>query len=359
MQKKLIALAVAAAFSAPAFADNSNVTVYGKLNLDMENVQNDKAPVRSVTRVSSNASRFGVKGSEDLGDGLSAIWQLEAQYNTANNTTTTVAGGAAGQTVTNGAFDGVRNSNVGLKGNFGTVFLGNWDTPYKTTHNKVELFDNAGSFTSTLLIGHGGAAGGTNFVTRQASDIQYWTPNLSGFTGKVSFASDTAQNAAAANTAKKNRLSMSGEYENDMLYAALGYENRPAQTIASVTDTATRLVGAYKIDGSQIGLTYERLSIGTAANTSGTQNNWELSGNYKFGNSNLGAFYAQNGNIGATANSGAKMATLRYGYSFSKRTEVYGAYTSLKNDTAASYSIAGATAGSKQSAFGLGMIHNF
>ncbi len=343
MQKKLIALAVAAAFSAPAFADNSNVTVYGKINMDFESINNNKSNPSSVSRVASNASRFGLKGKEDLGDSLSAIWQLEVQVD---------ANGAAG----NGLGNGTRNSQLGLKGDFGTVFFGTWDTPYKTTHNKVELFDNAGAFTSTHLVGHGTASGVTNYVTRQASDIQYWTPNLSGFQGKVSFASDTTQTAT---TAKKNRLSMSGEYENDMFYAALGYENRPAQTQTTVTDTATRLVGAYKIDGSQIGLTYERLSIGTAANTASTQNNWELSGNYKFGNSNLGAFYAQNGKIGAIANTGAKMTTLRYGYNFSKRTEMYAALTSLKNDVAASYSIYGGTAGSTQNGMGLGMIHSF
>lgn len=354
MQKKLIALAVAAAFSAPAFADNSNVTVYGKINADFETIQNDKAAISSINQVQSNASRFGLKGSEDLGDGLGAIWQLEVQVDPAGN-------GGAGA---NSPFNGTRNSNVGLKGNFGTVFLGNWDTPYKTTHNKVELFDNATSFTATKLIGNakGLTASAQNFNTRQAQDIQYWTPNLSGFEGKVSYTPGTTQTGA---TAKQSRLSLSGTYENDMLYGALGYENRAANTANAVADTATRLVGAYKIDGSQIGLTYEHLSVASAAGVTAasTQSNWELSGNYKFGNSSLGAFYAVNGNLGATANSGAKMATLRYGYNFSKRTELFAAYTSLKNDTGANYSLntnlPATLNGSKQTGLGLGMIHSF
>ena len=69
MQKKLIALAVASALVAPAaFADTSNVSVYGLLNADFESVKSSNIgtvalPVaNTVTRVSSNASRFGIKG---------------------------------------------------------------------------------------------------------------------------------------------------------------------------------------------------------------------------------------------------------------------------------------------------------
>lgn len=351
MQKKLIALAAVAAFSAPAFADNSNVTVYGKLNLDMENIQNDKAAgVRSVNRVQSNASRFGVKGSEDLGEGLSAIWQLEAQVD---------ANGAVG----NGFGNGTRNSQIGLKGDFGTAFYGVWDTPFKNAHNKNELFDNAGSFTSTQLIGRATPTGADNYVTRQPSDFQYWTPKLNGFVGKISYAPDTQ---TAAVTAKKNRVSLSGEYENDMLYAALAYESRSADLAPAVNDAVTRLVGTYKFDAGQIGLTYDRMSVAATATSTvaGTQNNWELMGSYKFGNSTLGASYVKNGSLSTAAlpNNGAKMATLRYGYNFSKRTELYAAYTSLKNDTNGNYAITAnkvGTTGAKQSGLGLGMIHSF
>lgn len=345
MQKKLIALAVAAAFSAPAFADNSNVTVYGKINMDFENVQSNTTTTAatSLNRLQSNASRFGVKGKEDLGDGLAAIWQMEVQVD---------ANGAAG----NGFGNGTRNSNLGLKGDFGTVFFGIWDTPYKLAHNKVELFDNTTSFSSIALLGR---ANGTNFNTRQSQVIQYWTPKMSGFEGKISYGADNTQ--AAAPAANKTKTSLSGTYENDMFYAALGYESRPGQSQATVTDSATRLVGSVNYGMGKIGLTYENLSVGTAANVASTQKNVELMGDVKFGNSVLAAAYVKNGNLGATAATGANQATLRYGYNFSKRTELYAAYTSIKNDAAtAAYKISQAgTVGSSSSAFGMGMIHSF
>jgi len=349
------------AASAPA-TTASGITFYGRVNADFESVKNDKVSAvttaKSVNRVQSNASRFGLKGSEGLGDDLAAIWQLEIQVDPANG------GGTP--------FNGTRNSNVGLKGGFGTVFVGTWDTPYKLAHNKLELFDNASIFSATNLIGRTGANNAANtlvtavnYNTRQSSVLQYWSPNLSGFQGMIAYSPDSGQTT----TQNKSKLSLSGTYENDMLYGALAYENRPDQTTAAVDDHATRLVGAYKFGGGLIGMAYERLSVGTAAATTESQSNLELAGNYKLGNSNLGAFYVKNGNLGARANTGADMYTLRYGYNFSKHTELYGAYTRLSNDASANYSTLTATAigtvgaastnGSTQTGLGIGMIHLF
>jgi len=90
MQKKIIVLAIAAAFAAPAFADTANVNVYGSLNLAVEaiNVGNDATGAKNgydVNKISSNATRLGLKGTKELKNGLSAIWQIEQQIDTANN----------------------------------------------------------------------------------------------------------------------------------------------------------------------------------------------------------------------------------------------------------------------------------
>lgn len=356
--------------AAPASANTaSGITFYGRVNADFESVKNDKVSAvttaKNVNRVQSNASRFGLKGSEGLGDNLAAIWQLEVQIDPANGNGT--------------PFNGTRNSNVGLKGNLGTVFVGSWDTPYKLAHNKIELFDNASIFSATNMIGRTGAdalvtAAGAppvttnknvNYNTRQSSVLQYWSPDMNGFQGMIAYSPDSGQTT----TQNKTKLSLSGTYENNMLYAALAYESRPDQTTAAMNDHATRLVGAYKFGGGLIGMAYERLSVGTAAATTESQSNLEVAGNYRLGNSNLGAFYVKNGNLGARANTGADMYTLRYGYNFSKRTELYGAYTRLSNDASANYSTLTATAigtvgaastnGSTQTGLGIGMIYLF
>lgn len=349
MKKRIVVVLTAAAIAlpVPALADNANFTFYGKINVDVESVKSDKvaAPATTATilsRLQSNASRFGFKGSEDLGDGLQAIYQFEAQIDSVNDKNAKVP------------FNGIRNSQLGLKGDFGTVFAGNWDTPYKLVHNKIELFDNTTVFSAIQLVGMSG--NGKNFNTRQNNAIQYWTPNLGGFTGQVSYALDSAKTA----TTNKTALSLSGAYENDILYAGLGYEARGDQTTASTSDSATRLLGAFKFPNGQVGVMMESMIIADGVTTSARQRNMELAGTYKVGSSNLGAFLAKNGNYNDLANTGARQLTFRYGYNFSKRSELYAAYTLLSNDSAANYGFfMGSAAGSRLTGLGLGMIHSF
>ena len=368
MQKKIIVAAITAILSAPAFAENSNITVYGVLHADLESVKNDKPLANTASglnRIVSNASRLGFKGSEDLGEGLSAIYQLEAQFDLTNS------GGTP--------FASTRNSNVVLKGNFGTVFYGNWDTPYKVAHNKVELFDNTHTASALDVTGRVGTAdGNASFNTRQKNVLQYWTPDYSGFQAKLAYAPDNAKKSTVnvATGGDRSVWSLSAAYENELLYGAYAYESHKdalagVGSTVSLTDSANRLVGAYKFDNGQIGLTYERLSVAKAAasTTTSSRNGWELSGKYKFGASNISAFYTRAGDLGGVANTGANQYSLRYGYNLSKRTEVYGFYSALNNDAAASYnfsanttvaSAAGAAGlGAKLSGLGLGLIHSF
>jgi len=103
MQKKLIVVALTAAFALPvqAVADNGNFTFYGKADVsyDIINTGNGTTTSNGATAVtgvnkrvvSSNVSKFGFKGSSDLGDGLSAIWQFEQQINIDNSSNSTPA----------------------------------------------------------------------------------------------------------------------------------------------------------------------------------------------------------------------------------------------------------------------------
>ena len=343
MQKKLIALAVAAAFSAPAFADNANISVYGKVNLTLDSINSNQTGAVSKMRINSNASRFGVKGSEDIGDGLKAIYQFEVQMD----------GDGSGK---NGLGNGTRNTAVGLAGGFGEVTLGNWDTPYKVTHNKIELFDNTTVFSATNLIGKASATGGISYVTRQANMVQYVSPSLGGVKIAAMYSPDEAKTA----TTNKTVLSLSATYDQDGIYAAFGYDNRPDLTTAGKTDNAMRLVGKYDFGGAWVGATVERIKVNPSATVSYTQSNMELVGAVKLDASTIALSYAKNGKTNLS-NTGANQMSLRYGYNFSKRTEAFAAYTSLKNDSAATYAAiyTGATAGSTQTAYGVGLIHSF
>ena len=376
MQKKLIALAVATAFSAPAFADNANVTFYGKAFLTLDSINSDQTGAISKARVNSNASRFGIKGSEDLGEGLKAIYQFEVQ----------VDGDGSGG---NGFGNGSRNTAVGLAGGFGELTMGNWDTPYKVTHNKTELFDNTTVWSATNLIGRANQ-GKVSFVTRQKNMIQYKSPSLGGVKLAAMYSPDEAKGTPASTTTisgtdaggnatsittttagslyNKSILSLSATYDQDGIYAAFGYENRPDQTTIGQTDNAMRLVGRYDFGSAWLGATVERIKVNTSASASYTESNMELVGAVKFDANSIALSYAKDGKA-ATDNTGATQVSLRYGYNFSKRTELFAAYASLKNDSAAKFGkiysgvnsalTSGTTTGATESAIGFGLIHSF
>ena len=92
MQKRIFLLVLVIELAAPlvALADNANITFYGKINVDVESVKSDivttpATTATSIIRLQSNASRFGFKGSEDLDEGLQAIYQFEAQIDSVND----------------------------------------------------------------------------------------------------------------------------------------------------------------------------------------------------------------------------------------------------------------------------------
>src|SRR5574340_529554 len=157
MKKSLIALAVAGAFAAPAVAATENV----------ESIPGDPNPRgTSDLQFSSNASRIGFKGAEDLGGGLSAIWQIES-----------------GVSVDEGSGSWAsRNTFLGLKGGFGTVLAGNHDTPLKPVGRAVDLFGDTMADSRNVL------GGGSDM--RAKNTVAYITPSFSGLTIAAAYTND-------------------------------------------------------------------------------------------------------------------------------------------------------------------------
>ena len=120
MQKKIIALAIVAAFAAPvAMADTANVNVYGSIDAGMRSDTVGGVTSNTFGSGTFNSNRFGFKGSEDLGDGMKATFTLEGGFNSGT--------GASGTNL----FD--RTTTVGVAGGFGAVELGRQQTvAYKT-----------------------------------------------------------------------------------------------------------------------------------------------------------------------------------------------------------------------------------
>jgi predicted porin len=332
MKKSLIALAIAAA--APvAFAATSNVDVYGQARVSLSKATG------TTLKVGNEDSRVGLKGSEDLGGGLTAIWGLEWGVNLSTSGATTVAStatattvgtqiatstGLATSTVTMGTIassvsdNGItaRNQFVGLKGAFGTVLAGYHDTPYKMGGSADVFADTAADAqkATTGIIGRNG------FDTRAANAVAYISPDYAGFHVAVAgIAAEGTTNTWAA-------TSVVAVYVNGPLKATIGQE--------SYKDggKATKYNAAYKIGDIGLGATYEKSSDSVTSTAGANDKGLLVSATYGMGPITLAAQY---GKFDDNGTADVKRTTIGAVYSLSKRTNVALAYNSDNFEAAA------------------------
>lgn len=362
MQKKLIALAVAGLVAAPAFAATSNVDIYGRMAFSLDYVDSEDG-LAGTTDDSNfvtgrdNVSRVGFKGSEDLGGGLAAIWQVENQLNVPKLGT---SGGAGGGWA-------IRNTFVGVKSNsLGTVLAGRHDTPYKLATGKLDPFvDTAADYN--VVIGRtvdGGA--GTRFDLRADNTVAYISPTFSGFHAALAWIEIDSSEAAGADDVEG--WSVMGMYENGPIFASLAYEKHSGGAGGS---TATGEADAWKVGlgytfgNAKIGAVYESTDHDDAAQMDRVRDAWYLSGVYTMGNIVLNAAYGNaEDSDAAGASDGWDYWAVGADYILSKRTKLFGLYTTVSNDTAAAVGLTpgyvpAVGGGRDQDVFSVGIIHNF
>lgn len=333
MQKKLIALAVAGLASTAAFAQ-SNVTVYGVVDASQGFVKHSGGVAgnqASVGRLDSNSSHIGFKGTEDLGNGLKAVFQYESGI-TADNA---------------GAMAGGRDTFVGLAGGFGTVVAGNLTHPLRAMGAKVELAPGATGFGTTMSVT--GTFGGTQTGAdnRAANAIAYVSPNFSGFTGIVAYVN--GENKTNANVDQK-AWQIAGQYENGPLWAALGYHKASdtgvtavvagAPTLGAAADrdaSITRAAAVYTLPtGTKLTGLFDQTKVEVVGGTNAKRTAWSLGAAQSFGKNTVGIEHGSANDYrvnGAKVNdTGAKVTTLIYTYELSKRTLVQARYSRLANE---------------------------
>ncbi|MGO9445944.1 MAG: porin [Thiobacillaceae bacterium] len=379
MQKKLITLALASAFAVPAFAATSNVDIYGQFDVSysyVDGINSNPAPTgvsTSANRVDSNVSRIGLKGSEDLGDGLAAIWQWEQGIN--------LDAGAESSGKT--AFGTQRDTFVGLKGGFGTVLGGTHNTPYKDGTGSLDPFaDEAGDYNAII----GTFEGYNTSDLRLGNVLAYVTPTFSGLTAAVatSFLKETGMDNHGNTPSAYTGTVM---YANGPLFADVGYEqaNDVGTTIglSDVTIKSWKVGAGYTLDALTVNALYDHIELDNRLPGGGSVDRgaWGLNGVYNIGNIGLklGFYDAMDvsGNNVNGSNTGAKLYEGGVDYNLSKRTKLYAVYARTANDANATYCVGGGqdagfggsglnsgnvcstTPGQAESIFSLGMRHAF
>ncbi len=350
MKKQLLAAAVATVIAAP-MAASADVTVYGRLHYSIDSVDFDSGVGGALgaaalqdtgmdtdvqgfdgSQVNSHDSFFGIKGSEDLGNGLSAVFQMEFSISGDD------LGGVAND----------HNTYVALAGNWGVAGIGQVDTPFMSSTASLELFDQTVGDYNQLY-----------FDDIRAQDaVFYMSPNWNGFSFVAAVVIPSTSNDADGIEA----TSISGTYSNGPFFATLAYEAISGEYVDDLYATAFpaatdgmdydkwRLGLGYTANGFHVGFIYEDRDLDHV----GDGDSWELSGSYTAGNNTFKIAYGQaddmvrDHTIGFWAND-VDQWSIGLDHKLSTRTKVYAAYTDFNSDTN----------NLDWDALSLGIIHNF
>lgn len=400
----LMASAQQAAAPAPLYL------IFGTLNLNLQYTEASGAttPGANVSprvALSIDSSNIGVRGTLDLGQGLGVVYQCETQAS---------IDGEDNRPICN------RNSRLGLSSGWGTIFYGNWDTPYKTLAYGTkadEPFANTDVFGYQGIFGSPGygvrstafngtaivptAATGNNnagFDQRAANSVAYFSPKFSGVSGKVQYsvpefrsadgAVDSQLLAASVNfDAGGLSVGVAAEYHEDLF--GIRATNGLNTSRAAAKDLGLKLaagyelpiaVGTLRVMGMVEQLTYQQDNA-TAGFKEYSRLAWLAGAAFRTGSHELRARFSQalrpditaaNGTtLSATAEDdlGAQHYALGYAYYLAKSTQLYAFFTQILNEDRARYTfgISGAAnvvaantpAGSDPLAAGVGLRYAF
>ena len=374
MNKKLSTVGIAVVMIAPLMAqagvevygdvrvsvdyasNHDNGTGTGSCNYDAATQTNDPAVScqKDKMGVSSNASYIGFKGDEDLGDGMSALWQFEQ-----------------GVDFDTGNWVGDRRPTfVGLGGGFGTLMAGRFDTPYMHATDKYDIFMDTKADYNAIMGATVVSApdGGAFFDQRVSNTLVYATPDLGGLTAQLAWVVADAVSGndslpLAKSAADQAAFSFGSNYDNGPVSLAAAYQLDQKAGSAGDDATAWKVGGSYTIkDATTLALIYESIDLG---GTVKGRNAFYISAAHRMGNTTLKLAYAAADKCGGTscANTGAQQASVGVTQSLSKYTEIYALYTQVNNDNAASYDLVygppNAVVGKGESSLSFGINHKF
>lgn len=343
MQKKLIALAVAAGFAAPAFADN--VTIYGVLDAGLIQVSAENAKYRGIHDGILSSNRLGFKGSEDLGNGLSAIFLMEAAVDGDNGASFNM---------------GDRNIWVGLDSKkLGSLKLGRNYSPGFGASVRVDA-QGAAVWSPLLRMAASTSGNGSTLIqgtsgSRLSNSALYTSPRFNGFEVQTSY--QFGEEATTNNTSYSNRWDVGVNYANGALNLDFVHASRNQTSGAANNSVDEYLMGgSYNFGFLKLLASYQDLDSNTAG---GDVEIWNMGVVVPVGKGNIHFSYADRDDEGA-ANDGKSWA-LAYTHGLSKRTTIYTGIGKISNDSGVthSYGLATGTAGKDETVFTVGMRHTF
>ena len=324
MAIKQVALSALALAAAGAVQAQSSVTLYGVADAFVQVANGED----TLTRLQSGGlagSRLGVRGSEDLGGGLRAVFTLESGINLDDGTV-----GQSGTMWGRQAFVGLTSSS------FGAVSLGRQYSSLYALSGDFSAFSNGVYGPSTALIGgfngyepvRGSAASATGNPgpARVNNSIKYETPSFAGFKAGALW----GLGETAGSTSKNRLIDVYARYSAGPLDAMVSFVD---DKTAGETPSARTfgLSGAYSFGPARVLAGYIDVNDRSANNADG-KGFW-IGGDYRFGAHLIRAQYVTN--KPDQGNNDSQAFGIGYQYDLSKRTALYTSLTQFKNDGAA------------------------
>lgn len=329
MKKNLRALAALAALACTAASSyaQSSVTLYGIIDAGVDYTNHASAAQGSITRVTSggqNTSRFGFRGTEDLGGGFKALFNLEG-----------------GLFIDSGASDGAlfrRQANVGLQSSLGRVVLGR---SFTTTYDFMLPFDPLGFAPnySWVTSGNGTAVSKYGFPTAFDNLVKY-----QGDFGGFKVGATYGFGEVAGNDADGRKYNVGVAYANGPFSVAVTYDRVNGNTVVATGNrnltTTAHLAAGYVVAlgvGLKAGYRNYKLEAGAAATPVVRADTYWAGVNYQATPALelTAVVYHQNvKNVAAGTDADPTMTVLRGKYALSKRTFLYAstAYAKAKNN---------------------------
>jgi predicted porin len=221
MNKKIMALAVAGALAAPAVA-LAQVQIGGSIHLQyFSHDPGNQSSEKKTDILETTEPNIVIRAEEKLGGGMSAFFVCESTFD-----------------VVGSAQDGFcgRNSGVGFRGGFGSIFAGNWDTPHKIAvgpHRGWFGLNNVFARATILWntapsnVGNGTTAGSdaAGFSRRQKESLNWHGPNWGGFSLQAQYSGGNSGTAlTSASPLKPRMMSLGGQFATGPLVVTAGYE---------------------------------------------------------------------------------------------------------------------------------------